>query len=615
MADCAGLAVKAEDTGRVLMLQRGLADDDPASGMWEFPGGHVEGEESDEEAAVREFQEETGISLPAGTGGGLYEESEKYIGYIYVVPSESDVDLTQEKFENPDNPDGDIFEALAWWDPDVIPEVPAIVRKECLDNDWDSIRTASVEDDPWEIPDHKIPGHMKEDHGWTQQMMDDQGNQPFEWWQMVHNENHHQDKPGHTHEENQEGSGEFYSTVRYHRDDRDPAWVCDGCGKEEPLYTKPLFEMGWKRVPGTDEAAKHLCPDCWNPENEFYSSVEEEISPMPEDIKSLRDKLLTKELTPEEKEQQLHTQTTTYFKNRSHRVSVNVEQRPQQKEESWQDDPEYTTNFFRPLNPEIKLQANHPNVERVGLQEHLNSLYPYEELSGDSEKGTSNDGIYKIQHPQGDVLHKYPGGYNAPRIGVQNEHVNREYLFSRIGQVLGAPVGEARPHNWNPDKVMSLESLGERPSVLTPYHHGMDGWTSASDYSVHHQNPGEPSWYQQEQYVTLQAPKLEGGKKLGALDYLTRNSDRNVYNWRVDPEGHEVFGIDHTMWNPYGGYPSSSPFSTYHVTNGGWDRQWLRTIKPGLQSLKGEFEHLGWGQGHQALMNNHSRMMNGDYEQ
>ena len=41
----AGLAVLAADTGRVLMLQRALCDDDPAAGKFELPGGHLaEGE-------------------------------------------------------------------------------------------------------------------------------------------------------------------------------------------------------------------------------------------------------------------------------------------------------------------------------------------------------------------------------------------------------------------------------------------------------------------------------------------------------------------------------------------------------------------------------------------
>ncbi|MFI5814842.1 phage portal protein [Streptomyces sp. NPDC051643] len=138
---CAGLAVQAVDTGRVLMLQRALAPDDPAGGTWEFPGGHLEGDERPLTAAVREWSEETGFILPfdaeaiaahafgngAGWTSGIYE------GFVYPVSSESALDLTQRgQVTNPDDPDGDQVEALAWWDPEQLLGNPA-VRPELRD--------------------------------------------------------------------------------------------------------------------------------------------------------------------------------------------------------------------------------------------------------------------------------------------------------------------------------------------------------------------------------------------------------------------------------------------------------------------------------------------------
>jgi len=138
---CAGLAVQALDTGRVLMLQRALDPDDPAGGMWEFPGGHLEGEESAIAAAAREWSEETGLILPfdpeamaaLAFGNGRGWTSGIYAGYVYPIRSESLLDLgRRDQVTNPDDPDGDIVEAVAWWEPAQLRGNPA-VRPELLD--------------------------------------------------------------------------------------------------------------------------------------------------------------------------------------------------------------------------------------------------------------------------------------------------------------------------------------------------------------------------------------------------------------------------------------------------------------------------------------------------
>jgi 8-oxo-dGTP pyrophosphatase MutT (NUDIX family) len=132
----AGLAVQAADTARVLMLQRALDPEDPASGMWEFPGGHLEGEESPLQGAWREWAEETGCMPPPGAQGGTWTSPNGiYQGIVWTVPSEGCVPICgdRDQIPNPDDPDGDITEALAWWDPDLLPGNPA-VRQELLDN-------------------------------------------------------------------------------------------------------------------------------------------------------------------------------------------------------------------------------------------------------------------------------------------------------------------------------------------------------------------------------------------------------------------------------------------------------------------------------------------------
>jgi 8-oxo-dGTP pyrophosphatase MutT (NUDIX family) len=145
----AGLAVLAEDTGRVLMLQRALCDDDPAAGTWEFPGGHLEGDEKPVAAAAREWSEETGCILPfapeaaAGLafGNGAGWTSGIYAGFVYPVPSEDCVPVRSgTQVTNPDDPDGDQVEAIAWFDPAQLPGNPAL-RPELL-ADIDAVMAA-----------------------------------------------------------------------------------------------------------------------------------------------------------------------------------------------------------------------------------------------------------------------------------------------------------------------------------------------------------------------------------------------------------------------------------------------------------------------------------------
>jgi 8-oxo-dGTP pyrophosphatase MutT (NUDIX family) len=145
----AGLAVQAQDTGRVLMLQRALCDDDPAAGTWEFPGGHMEGDEKPVAAAAREWSEETGSILPfipesaapLAFGNGSGWTSGIYAGFVYPVPSEDCVPVRSDsQVTNPDDPDGDQVEAIAWWDPAQLPGNVA-VRPELL-ADIDAVMAA-----------------------------------------------------------------------------------------------------------------------------------------------------------------------------------------------------------------------------------------------------------------------------------------------------------------------------------------------------------------------------------------------------------------------------------------------------------------------------------------
>jgi ADP-ribose pyrophosphatase YjhB (NUDIX family) len=131
----AGLAMRAADTGRVLMLQRALDPEDPAAGCWEFPGGHLEGDESPLQGAWREWAEETGSIPPPGVQTGIWTSANGiYQGIVWTVASEACVPVNGDRaITNPDDPDGDCVEAIAWWDPRQLVDNPA-VRPELLES-------------------------------------------------------------------------------------------------------------------------------------------------------------------------------------------------------------------------------------------------------------------------------------------------------------------------------------------------------------------------------------------------------------------------------------------------------------------------------------------------
>lgn len=125
----AGVAVKAGDTGRVLMLQRALDEKDPSSGRWEFPGGHIEPGEDSFDAARREWQEEVGVPMPDGNVAGSWTSPNGvYRGHVLVIPEEAGLKVNPDraKIRNPDNPRGKYQETAAWFDPDHLPENPAV---------------------------------------------------------------------------------------------------------------------------------------------------------------------------------------------------------------------------------------------------------------------------------------------------------------------------------------------------------------------------------------------------------------------------------------------------------------------------------------------------------
>lgn len=134
----AGAAIKATDTGRVLMIQRYLDPDDPAAGRWEFPGGHLDGDETPQDAAIREWEEETGLDFPADAklSATWITPDGNYSGHVFKVPTESAIPIN--------TGDGEDGETLAWFDPAHLEGFPALRQELAADLPSDELAKAAA---------------------------------------------------------------------------------------------------------------------------------------------------------------------------------------------------------------------------------------------------------------------------------------------------------------------------------------------------------------------------------------------------------------------------------------------------------------------------------------
>jgi 8-oxo-dGTP diphosphatase len=126
-----GAAVTHDDS--ILACRRN--HDRSAGGLWEFPGGKVEPDESPEEALVREVREELAVNVSVGAlidqattdvEGRLVDLS-VYSAHLLEAPPDSSTDHDELRWCTPDE-----LRSLTW-SPADIPLVEAVIRSLSVD--------------------------------------------------------------------------------------------------------------------------------------------------------------------------------------------------------------------------------------------------------------------------------------------------------------------------------------------------------------------------------------------------------------------------------------------------------------------------------------------------
>ncbi|HEX3010844.1 MAG TPA: NUDIX hydrolase, partial [Syntrophomonadaceae bacterium] len=75
-------AAIGERDGQILLIKRGL---EPRKGLWTFPSGFMEADETPEEGCLRELFEETGMKGTIKTLAGVFHEYTKLYGDLLSI--------------------------------------------------------------------------------------------------------------------------------------------------------------------------------------------------------------------------------------------------------------------------------------------------------------------------------------------------------------------------------------------------------------------------------------------------------------------------------------------------------------------------------------------------
>jgi len=115
-----GVIVKGD---QVLLIKRGI---EPEKGKWALPGGHVDWDESAEEALRREIVEETGLQVKKISPGVIHSSAKRggqIISLSYLVQAEGEIETSLESDEVKWFPLNDLPGEIAFDHREIITEV------------------------------------------------------------------------------------------------------------------------------------------------------------------------------------------------------------------------------------------------------------------------------------------------------------------------------------------------------------------------------------------------------------------------------------------------------------------------------------------------------------
>jgi hypothetical protein len=147
----------------------------------------------------------------------------------------------------------------------------------------------------------------------------------------------------------------------------------------------------------------------------------------------------------------------------------------------------------------------------------------------------------------------------------------QEFLASRVGEVMNAPVRDCRFIG------------GDAKSIVMPYIEGSSGAE-----------------------INLDIPDNPQGTALVLFDYLVANADRRPKNIIFTPDN-RIVGIDHALCNFRPRVPS--PALVLRLWQGGVDIAFLEALRPEFEALEPMFSSVGMADKHANLMGNHDKLV------
>lgn len=204
----------------------------------------------------------------------------------------------------------------------------------------------------------------------------------------------------------------------------------------------------------------------------------------------------------------------------------------------------------------------HQNASGLGdtdasLRDKIKTATQKRELVG----GRSGAGVALLNGPK---------GRSVLKTGMDKDTTDSEYLASKVGKALGAPVP-------------TVSRLSDSSVGMEFVKGDMAGsFNRASARYITGLKRGERK----------RTAELQGGRELAMLDTAIKNTGRHGANLMISPDGKSVVGIDHgRAFNPIKRFADSTAMESAWKSK--FKKQDYQSALEKVRPLKGEFDKLG----------------------